>query len=67
VLGPDDVIWVHDYHLMPLAKALRERGHENRIGFRPISAAGSNDGIAEARASYSITVRLRSHWFPDRG
>jgi trehalose 6-phosphate synthase len=24
---------VHDYHLMPLAKALRERGHKNRIGF----------------------------------
>jgi trehalose 6-phosphate synthase len=33
VLGPDDVVWVHDYHLMPLAKALRERGHKNRIGF----------------------------------
>jgi trehalose 6-phosphate synthase len=33
VLQPDDVIWVHDYHLLPLAKALRERGRENRIGF----------------------------------
>jgi trehalose 6-phosphate synthase len=33
VLRPDDVIWVHDYHLMPLAKALRERGHKNKIGF----------------------------------
>jgi trehalose 6-phosphate synthase len=33
VLGPEDVVWVHDYHLMPLAKALRERGHKNRIGF----------------------------------
>jgi trehalose 6-phosphate synthase len=33
VLRPDDVIWVHDYHLLPLAKALRERGVENRIGF----------------------------------
>ena len=33
VLGPDDLVWVHDYHLMPLAKALRERGHQNRIGF----------------------------------
>jgi trehalose 6-phosphate synthase len=32
-LRPDDVIWVHDYHLMPLAKMLRERGHKNRIGF----------------------------------
>src|SRR5262249_14333410 len=33
VLQPDDVIWVHDYHFLPLAKALRERGHKNRIGF----------------------------------
>ena len=33
LLGPDDLVWVHDYHLMPLAKALRERGHRNRIGF----------------------------------
>ncbi len=33
VLRPDDLIWVHDYHLMPLAKALRERGHKNPIGF----------------------------------
>ena len=33
VLEPDDLVWVHDYHLMPLAKALRGRGHKNRIGF----------------------------------
>jgi len=33
VLQPDDVIWVHDYHLIPLAKMLRDRGHHNRIGF----------------------------------
>ena len=33
LLQPDDVVWVHDYHLIPLAKALRERGHKNKIGF----------------------------------
>jgi trehalose 6-phosphate synthase len=33
LLKPDDVIWVHDYHLIPLAKMLRDRGHHNRIGF----------------------------------
>lgn len=32
-IKPDDIVWVHDYHLMPLAKYLRERGHKNRIGF----------------------------------
>jgi trehalose 6-phosphate synthase len=33
ILAPDDLIWVHDYHLMPLARMLRERGHRNRMGF----------------------------------
>jgi trehalose 6-phosphate synthase len=33
LLGIDDVVWVHDYHLLPLAKALRKAGHRNRIGF----------------------------------
>ena len=29
----DDVIWVHDYHLMPLARELRARGRLNPIGY----------------------------------
>jgi trehalose 6-phosphate synthase len=33
LLKPDDIVWVHDYHLIPLAKALRARGFTNRIGF----------------------------------
>jgi trehalose 6-phosphate synthase len=33
ILRPDDIIWVHDYHFIPLAKTLRERGHKNKIGF----------------------------------
>jgi trehalose 6-phosphate synthase len=33
MIGPEDLVWVHDYHLIPLAKALRDRGHKNRIGF----------------------------------
>ena len=28
-----DLIWVHDYHLIPLARELRELGIKNRIGF----------------------------------
>jgi trehalose 6-phosphate synthase len=30
---PDDWIWVHDYHLLSLAKELRALGHDNPIGF----------------------------------
>ena len=33
MIKEDDVIWVHDYHLMPLARDLRARGHLNPIGF----------------------------------
>ncbi len=32
-LRPDDVIWVHDYHMIPLAVELRRLGVLNRIGF----------------------------------
>ena len=32
-LRPDDAIWVHDYHLIPLAVELRRLGVLNRIGF----------------------------------
>ncbi|MDT8870709.1 trehalose-6-phosphate synthase [Komagataeibacter rhaeticus] len=33
LLRPDDVIWVHDYHLFPLGQALRDLGVNCRIGF----------------------------------
>ena len=51
LLRPDDVIWVHDYHLMPLAKALRDRGHheQDRL-FHPhsVPAAGNHHRPAES-------------------
>jgi len=33
LLRPDDLIWVHDYHLIPMASELRALGATNRIGF----------------------------------
>lgn len=33
MIKPDDIIWVHDYHLIPLASELRKLGVKNRIGF----------------------------------
>ncbi|MEL6798952.1 MAG: trehalose-6-phosphate synthase [Pseudomonadota bacterium] len=32
-LQPDDLLWVHDYHFLPIAAALRALGVGNRIGF----------------------------------
>jgi trehalose 6-phosphate synthase len=33
LIRPDDIVWVHDYHLFPLARELRRMGCRNRIGF----------------------------------
>jgi trehalose 6-phosphate synthase len=31
--GPEDLIWIHDYHFLPLASLLRAEGVTARIGF----------------------------------
>ncbi|MBX6317129.1 alpha,alpha-trehalose-phosphate synthase (UDP-forming) [Pigmentiphaga sp.] len=33
LVDEDDRIWVHDYHLIPFARACRRKGLRNRIGF----------------------------------
>ncbi|HEY6917180.1 MAG TPA: trehalose-6-phosphate synthase, partial [Allosphingosinicella sp.] len=33
LIDQDDLVWVHDYHLIPLGEELRARGVRNRIGF----------------------------------
>jgi trehalose 6-phosphate synthase len=33
LLRDDDLVWVHDYHMIPLASELRRLGVKNRIGY----------------------------------
>ncbi len=33
LLKPDDLVWVHDYHLIPMAEQLRKAGCKQRLGF----------------------------------
>lgn len=33
LIQPDDIVWIHDYHLIPLGAELRRAGLENPIGF----------------------------------
>lgn len=33
VVEPGDILWIHDYHFLPLAHELRRLGVNNRIGF----------------------------------
>ena len=45
LLKPNDLIWVHDYHLIPMAEELRHTGAAQRIGFflhTPFPPAGSS-------------------------
>ena len=63
VLKPDDIVWVHDYHLIPLAKALRARNLENRIGFflhiplpppEILTAMPNHDTLIPALGAYDL-------------
>lgn len=63
LLKPEDLIWVHDYHLLPLAQALRENGARQPIGlflhipfpgievFRILPAYGE---LLQAMLSYDV-------------
>ena len=59
----DDLIWVHDYHLLCLANSLRARGLTNRIGLflhTPFPAPGvfmtipSHAALIEAMCAYDL-------------
>ncbi len=63
ILRPDDLVWVHDYHFIPLARALRELGHANRIGFflhvpfpppEIMTALPNHDRIIPALCQYDL-------------
>ena len=56
--APDDIVWVHDYHLIPLAAELRKRGVSNPIGFFlhiPVPAAGRPFSPSRSTASSRTT------------
>ena len=62
-LRDDDVVWVHDYHMIPLGERLRELGVANRIGFflhvpMPsadlLSALPSHEVLFAALSSYDL-------------
>ena len=63
LLEPDDVIWIHDYHLIPLASELRKRGHKQRIGFflhipfppaEILAAAPEHEWLVNTMLSYDL-------------
>lgn len=69
LLEPDDLIWIHDYHLLPLALELRKLGVRHPIGFflhvpfpafDVLRALPCHEAILRALAGYDI-VGLQTH------
>ncbi len=63
LLKPDDIIWIHDYHLIPLAAELRAMGCGNRIGFflhiplppqQILAAIPSHEWLMRALFAYDV-------------
>lgn len=60
-LRDDDVVWIHDYHLIPLAQRLRERGIGNRIGFFLHVPMPSSDLLAALPNHRELFAALASY------
>ena len=63
MLQPDDTIWIHDYHLIPLAGILRRLGCRQKIGFflhipfpppELLSATPDHDALIEGLLAYDL-------------
>jgi trehalose 6-phosphate synthase len=56
LLRHDDMIWVHDYHLIPLGQYLRQLGCANRIGFF-LHIPWPGPAVSSAMPSYQRLLR----------
>jgi len=74
-LGPlieqDDLVWVHDYHLIPLGRELRNAGIKNRIGFflhipwpptRLLLSLPHHRQLVESLFSYDVVGLQTQEW-----
>ncbi len=71
LIEPDDLIWVHDYHLIPLGQALRALGVTNRIGFflhipwpapQVLTTLPRHRQLVEALFSYDLVGLQTDEW-----
>ncbi len=71
LIGEDDLVWVHDYHLIPLGMRLRERGVTNRLGFflhtpwppsRLLLSLPSHRRLVEALFAYDVIGFHTEDW-----
>ncbi|TPG56685.1 alpha,alpha-trehalose-phosphate synthase (UDP-forming) [Sphingomonas glacialis] len=70
-IEPDDLIWVHDYHMIPLGWVLRQQGLTNRLGFflhipwpptRLLTALPEHRRLVEALFAYDVVGFQTQEW-----
>lgn len=70
-IEPDDLIWVHDYHMIPLGWVLRQQGVTNRMGFflhipwpprRLLTALPDHRRMVEALFAYDVVGFQNEEW-----
>lgn len=71
IIQPDDLVWVHDYHLIPLGQRLRRQGVKNRMGFflhipwpphRLITALPFHRRLVESLLDYDLIGFQTKEW-----
>lgn len=71
LVEPSDLLWVHDYHLIPLGGELRQRGVTNRIGFflhtpwppmRLLLSLPSHRQLVESMFAYDVIGFQTADW-----
>ena len=69
LIGPEDLVWIHDYHLIPLGQELRRLGVTNRLGFflhvpwpgpRTLTTLPQHRRLAESLLAYDL-VGFQTH------
>lgn len=71
LIEPEDLVWVHDYHLIPLGERLRSRGVKNRIGFflhtpwpptRLLTSLPFHDRLVRTMLAYDVIGFQTEEW-----
>ncbi len=70
-IEPDDLVWVHDYHMIPLGWMLRQQGIKSRLGFflhipwppaRLLIALPEHRRLVEALFGYDVVGFQTQEW-----
>lgn len=70
-IEPDDLIWVHDYHMIPLGWVLRQQGLTNRMGFflhipwpptRLLTALPEHRRLVDSLFAYDLVGFQNDEW-----